>query len=729
MSLQELKALTDAVQKSFQKIAPSWPIQHFVAVNPLKGLESLPIEQALQQAAVYFQEKIPEAMTAVNREHIKWLQAYFDEGQATIAMPCREEGLYKAWKQHALYDVKLHGNDPHKQQWIQALPDQAQEALIKVLSKLDIHQQAYELFLTLALTTLPGWASYIVYRTQWARTAYKYPVTQTEYLAVRLIIMYLIWPQAQQLLDWYEHTQKKVALNTHSLNSVMQLEQQYRIPLLQQLAQQSIQKMHIPQAQWIFCIDVRSEPFRKALESTGDYQTFGYAGFFGLPIEIQDAITQEVQASCPVAIAPVHRVQETPSTQQCELSSRGYRRWKELKKLYQSLKYTFTTPFALAEGLGIFSGIWMAIRSSAPQAAFYIKSLFKKMIYPQATSYPCIDSIPYTDQCSYAEKALRMIGLTTHFAPIVVLCGHGSTTHNNAYGTALDCGACGGRHGGTNAKVLAAILNHCKVRQYLEQQGICIPQTTCFIGAEHDTTTDHVTLYTHDTTPLLQQLKANLSKAQALNSQKRLATMGCYVATSQAAYYTKLRSQDWAQVRAEWGLAGNHALIVAPRDISKNIDLQGRCFLHSYDYAQDHDGKVLKAILTAPMIVAQWINAQYLFSTLDHTAYGGGSKVTKNITGKMGVMQGTASDLMTGLSLQSVSINDTTMYHKPQRLMTVIYALRITIDQVIASEISVRQLCVNGWVQLACIEPEQQMVYMLQRDLTWSMVDLESKLS
>jgi len=75
-------------------------------------------------------------------------------------------------------------------------------------------------------------------------------------------------------------------------------------------------------------------------------------------------------------------------------------------------------------------------------------------------------------------------------------------------------------------------------------------------------------------------------------------------------------------------------------------------------------------------VVAQWINAQYLFSTENNAIYGGGSKVTKNIVGKFGIMQGNASDLMTGLPLQSVHSSDKTSYHEPQRLMTVVRPLR-----------------------------------------------------
>jgi uncharacterized protein YbcC (UPF0753/DUF2309 family) len=200
--------------------------------------------------------------------------------------------------------------------------------------------------------------------------------------------------------------------------------------------------------------------------------------------------------------------------------------------------------------------------------------------------------------------------------------------------------------------------------------------------------------------------------------------MGLDADESSSAKYTKLRSIDWAQVRPEWGLARNASFIVAPREISKKIDLDGRAFLHSYDYRQDPEGAILTVILTAPMVVAQWINSQYLFSTLDNVTYGAGSKVTKNITGKIGVMQGNASDLMTGLPLQSVNKTDKEAYHEPVRLMTIVYAPSAVINQIIEKQTVLQKLFSNGWVRLICIDPEHpNHHYFLDRDLTWSRTD------
>jgi len=119
------------------------------------------------------------------------------------------------------------------------------------------------------------------------------------------------------------------------------------------------------------------------------------------------------------------------------------------------------------------------------------------------------------------------------------------------------------------------------------------------------------------------------------------------------------------------------------------------------------------------MVVAQWINSQYLFSTLDNVAYGAGSKVTQNVTGKIGVMQGNASDLMHGLPLQSVHSADDAAFHEPLRLLTVVHAPRSTLNSIIGRQQVLQKLFGNGWVMLACLDPVDGRTYVLNRDLTW----------
>lgn len=722
--LEETEGLHLKVQESWSRIAPFWPLKNLVAVNPLHGFEELPFEEALQQAEDYFQQRdLPEPMQGVNRETIKWLQAFFDEGQATIKMPLRHGGLLKAIRHLLPFDKNICGSEK-KITWLKNLPQSPEDIIAECLSSLHIPTEMHTQYLTLMLTTLPGWTSYIQYYVAWANSTNQslpYPLTRQDYTAFRLLLTCLLWPGGKMLLDWHNNPTQNT--NQLLLESLQQSESAYRISLLEKLSQQTVVTEASPKAQLVFCIDVRSESFRRALEAQGRYQTFGFAGFFGVPVSIHNDITGERYASCPVLLKPEHHVKENPAclSDDCQ---RGYNQIQIFRKLYQSLKYTFTTPFALVETLGIVSGFWMGIRTFLPHSAYTLRNRVSQKFAQNLPVIANIESIPFEAQCQYAESVLKMMGLTTHFAPLVVFCGHGSTSQNNAYATALDCGACGGHQGAPNARILASILNDKRIRDFLKDKNIVIPETTHFLGAKHDTTTDAVEIYDFEAPEKILKgvalLKADLEKAREMNSLWRAQEMGVRHQPGAATQQTSLRAHDWAQVRPEWGLARNAAFIVGPRSQTQSINLEGRTFLHSYDWAQDEDGTSLTTILTAPMVVAQWINTQYFFSTLDNVAFGGGSKITKNITGKIGIMQGNASDLMHGLPLQSLFKTDHEPYHELLRLMTIVYAPPLFIDGIISQQEILQRLFGNGWVHLLCIDPTEGKPYYLQRDLKWT---------
>ena len=148
MKNTETGDISELLMESFGKIAPFWPLKNLIAVNPLQGLEDIPIEEAIKVGMAYFQQlDLPEPMEAVNRETIKWLQVYFDDGQATIAMPFRKEGLYAAWHQLAVYDVKLHNNHKEKLQWLRELPEVAEQVIADCLLYLSIAKEYHKTFL------------------------------------------------------------------------------------------------------------------------------------------------------------------------------------------------------------------------------------------------------------------------------------------------------------------------------------------------------------------------------------------------------------------------------------------------------------------------------------------------------------------------------------------------------------------------------------------------------
>lgn len=720
-------SLQQAIRNAWRIVAPSWPLRNIIATNPLAGFEDCNFEDALRLAQAYFQQKsLPSEMSEVNRECIKWLQVFFDHGQSTISMPGRQNGFLAGLLVLLQFDSRIHKGLTTKLRWLQELSDKPETIILQTLLLLGISNKDFEQFLTLMLTTLPGWSAYVKYRTEWADahdTSHPHPVTQTEYLAFRLVVTCLLWPDAKSLLTAHRMALRNANVSG-TLNEIAKQERMYQERLSNQLvAVESPTRRKRMHAQFVFCIDVRSEPFRRALEAQGDYETFGFAGFFGIPISLQHTVTGENYASCPVLLKPQATVFEKPA-HSADIVLKRYQCARGVKAIYQSLKYTFTTPLNLVEMLGPFSGVWMGIRTLLPKASGKMQVVLNRFSAGGTDTIVDYREIPFQQQVAHAVNALSTIGLTEHFAPIVVLCGHGSTSQNNPYATALDCGACAGRHGGPNARVLASILNSSKIRRELINHGISIPYDTLFIGAQHNTTTDEVVLYEESSrtefAPLLQTLKMDLSQVRTRNSEWRSQKLNLRSTARTASHSTHKRSQDWAQVRPEWGLAGNAAFIVGPRWLTESLDLEGRTFLHSYNWKSDEQARYLTAIMTAPMIVGQWINAQYLFSTLDNVAFGAGSKITLNITGKIGVMQGNASDLMHGLPLQSVFQSDDVPYHTPMRLTVVVYAPRSRIDGIVQANYELENLFRNEWIHLLCYDPVEYTIFKLEPSLTWT---------
>jgi uncharacterized protein YbcC (UPF0753/DUF2309 family) len=321
-----------------------------------------------------------------------------------------------------------------------------------------------------------------------------------------------------------------------------------------------------------------------------------------------------------------------------------------------------------------------------------------------------------------AEAVLRAMSLTKSFARLVMLTGHGSSTVNNPHGSGLDCGACGGHTGEANARVAAAILNDPEVRLGLKPRGIVIPEDTWFLAALHDTTTDKVKVFNETKIPTTHQrdfkvLQEQLQKASLLAVTERACALGLKVqaGVEQEVYR---RSKDWSQVRPEWGLAGNAIFFVGPREMTRGISFGGRAFLHDYNWRCDTDFKVLELIMTAPMIVASWINLQYYGSTVNNRAFGAGNKVLHNVTAAIGVLEGNAGDLKPGLPWQSVH-DGRRFAHEPLRLNVFIAAPREAINAAITKNQTVRDLVDNKWLHLFAVEEDGSTTHRYRRTLSW----------
>jgi hypothetical protein len=587
-----------------------------------------------------------------------------------------------------------------------------------------------------------------------------------------------------------------------------------------------------PLAQSVYCIDVRSEPFRRHLELTGTHETYGFAGFFAVFIRYRAWGKEHDTEQFPVIMRAKNEVREVPRSYLEHVVSKHESRIKLVQvghTLLHDLKENVVTPYVMVESLGWFFSLPIVGKTILPVLYHRWTSWLRRLFVPVLATCVTVNKLPpdaaeemlvaeqrarirkalrdrlglhgsrvspdfvdalrrraldaeghqesrlldsslpagmtpekltglvetlqrdyqinqrttsrqkeritrtgftIDEQVLTVETALRMMGLTRNFARLVLLCAHGSTTENNPFEAALDCGACGGNEGSPNARVLAGMANNLAVRERLVKLGIEIPADTHFLAGQMDTTTDEVRLFDLEDVPPthaqdIAQLLEDLREAGRLTSRERCSRLpGVEPALTpkKAKAAVHRRSVDWSQVRPEWGLSGNAALIIGRRELTRGLHLDGRVFLHSYDYREDPTNRLLEVLLTGPQVVAQWINMEHYFSTVDNEVYGGGTKIYHNVVGRLGIMSGPWSDLRLGLAWQTV-MNGDMPHHEPLRLVTVIEAPRARIEKLIARHELLRHYYHHEWVHLAALEPEEGRLYRYAPTCEWKPVE------
>ena len=889
----------------------------------------------------------------INRQIIKYIGGFLDEGHAPWGMPGREKNLYTVWKELSLEDDS--GIILGIQDWkskILSMPDQPEDAVLESLSFLGIPKNLWESYFSLQLAQLAGWTGFIKWRAEQTNYDWQnaFPADLIQYMAIRLFYERELVTQACQkqlgisgtydsiieclnnhpsgyglykefqsgmlsddavdnlnispftksplslgdleecdaslvskleqirkrqetenqtlkiihlaqslnisikdagdsppdvlnsLLDWVEEFPesqhgliwleafessylksfiKKISPNLENLINSDKIEEAEKKPLGSR-----------PLFQALFCIDVRSECFRRNFEEIGEIETFGFAGFFGVPLCYQGFSHELKTDQCPVLLKPKHVVKEIPRDDQ-DKAAKKFLEGKEITKaghtLLHDLKENVVTPYVMVEAIGWFFGFklfgktlkpkwfkkamsWitggldtslgtkLTVDKISPDEAYDMVALkqrgtiykllaekynkdnssvlddqverLRKIALNQFQSSSSesdellrllkwkdsdldqfinllrsefnlheadVDNqmqaltelgLTESEQLNYVETALRILGFTKTYARLVLLCGHFSTSDNNPYESALDCGACGGNHGISNARALAAMANNPKIRETLAKKGIVIPHDTHFIPGQQDTVTDEVKLFDLEDVPATHQqdlieLQQALKEAREKTNLERLLRLPDVTGKEgieEATPVAKVRSMDWSQVRPEWGLSNHTAFVMGRRSLTQEINFEGRTFLHSYDPAQDPDGKYLEIIMTAPMIVTNWINMEHYFSTVDPMVYGAGSKVYHNVTGNIGVMYGSESDLCCGLPLQTV-FNGERPYHEPMRLFCVIEAPLERIDMLVGRHEILQRLTENRWVNLVAIEPGTMKFFFFKSQKEWKPIN------
>ena len=718
----ELAARARAVLEQ-QDGPPQQPMQRLALITDLRDMEPGPMPGRTWTELVVHQIG----------QHCA---AQFDEWQASWA-PGHGVDLLATWRNDpsVTHGFRWRGGRAWARSRLDLLPSSPTSAIAAMLDDLGICADGCESYLSAVLASVNGWAAWCAYRRWQARLAGGDDDAIVDLLAIRLAWEWLLAADAhliggdpdgncrparfQQWTESWAHVDAFVAetADVQRLDWVLQtaVERTHQDTIIRGLPS-ATEPTQAPSVQAVFCIDVRSEVFRRAIESVAAaVHTRGFAGFFGLPIAYTPAGSALTRPQLPGLLAPTMLVSEVATTghdhdlliaeRNVALDER--QRWGTFRRNPSSM-------FTFVESLGLLYGAKLvkeAIPHTVAPEKWELDGLHgeHRNLRPRLS---IVDDDP-ASAAALAHRVLTAMGLLDGFAPLVMLCGHGSRSANNPHASGLDCGACGGQTGEVNARVLADILNAPAVRRELATLGVDVPTTTWFLPALHNTTTDTVELLDTDVAPerhraTIEQLSTWLREAGDRARAERAGSLGLgHLASKPHVLERRVlqRANDWSQVRPEWGLAGNAAFVVAPRSRTSHLDLRGRCFLHDYDWRLDLDLSVLTLIMTAPMVVTNWINMQYHASTVDNRRYGSGNKVLHNVVGgRIGVFEGNGGDLRIGLSMQSLH-DGHTLRHPPLRLSVFIEAPSASIDSVIEQQRVVYDLVRNGWIHLLRIDP------------------------
>lgn len=807
-------AIHVACERACQSIAPAWPLDRAIAVNPhwhrvnrplrevaarmavLGGIQVYPPRDRVLEAwrngrirasdldearrRMEHATSVPSADQCIaalsapespvqlpllidlldddpkRTERLSWREAithqvsqtcasYFDQDLADW-QPGRDEGLYAFWRDSLVHDLGIGVlmGVPQLHRGLRALPHTREQAERWVLERLGLPESVWSDYLEAVLLTVNGWASWCAYLGWEARQQGRTDASLRDLLAIRLAWGAILldcksaasaapafaaltqhWRQAAQQIEQTAVEMTVDAVWQEAWDIAYQRSLSARLDATSRMqSRASHDTEEPPEVQAAFCIDVRSEPLRRAVESVWPaIQTIGFAGFFGLPIAYTPVGTAVRRPQLPGLLAPsvdtcdwvdAPEAADSSSDPGGAISQRATQRaiverqqrfalsdaWRAATRWPAS---AFSYVEAAGAGyLGRLAG-WLQ-PSTRARERLDLSGLGTRM---RALCRPGLSGLDLTARVELARRILRSMGLDRGLAPLVLLIGHGSQSANNAHAAALDCGACCGQTGEVNARVLARLLNEDRVRQGLAAQGLPVPETTVFVAALHNTTTDELEYFDPDRIPpeareRLQRTQAVLAQAGNQVRRERAVSLGLDASASSGALLRAFqhRANDGAQTRPEWGLAGNAAFLIAPRRRSGGARLGGRCFLHDYEASKDLDGSLLELLMTAPMLVTHWINGQYHASVCDPLRLGSGNKVLHNVVGgRIGVFEGNGGDLRIGLPIQSVH-DGQAWTHEPLRLTVVIDAPAQRIEQVMQRHAIVRDLVTNGWIHL-----------------------------
>lgn len=485
----------------------------------------------------------------------------------------------------------------------------------------------------------------------------------------------------------------------------------------QQQQQQAEADPQRPALQLYTCIDDREGSLRRHVEeqSPREIETFGVAGFFGIPIRYEPADGGEQMVLAPEGQEPTAVLVEGDAEQERALLFRRRRRWlARLSHAWESASFSPAGSLLLS-CFAPLSMLRLILMGFNPRIKSSVKDRMRKAFLPKRPRTDFKLPFPPEQAAALLARTFKDIGTHRRFAPIVIVLGHGAVSVNNPFAAAYNCGACGGREGGPNARLLARLANDREVRACLQRDhDVTIPDDTVFIGGLHNTTTDAIELYDLELVPeshseRLLQTRVILEEARGRNALERCQRflLAENVRTpADALRHVRVRATDFAEVRPELNHATNAAVVVGRRELTKLRFLDRRVFLPSYDpYSDDAVGTNLEHVLGPALIVCSGINLEYLFSTVAVDHHGAGTKAPLNVVGNIGVIQGTSGDLRPGLPAQMTEM------HTPVRALYVVDAPIERVEAVLSRREDLRRLVRNEWVRFFVRDPETGRFY------------------
>jgi uncharacterized protein YbcC (UPF0753/DUF2309 family) len=464
-----------------------------------------------------------------------------------------------------------------------------------------------------------------------------------------------------------------------------------------------------PKFQAVFCIDDRECSIRRHLEKEEpNCETYGTPGFFNVAFYFQPSGSEQLTKLCPAPLTPKHLVKEIKVNRTSESD-------------FHFNKHAH----------GLFAG-WIATHTLGLISAF---RLFLSVFFPRknATAVSSFDhchpdaeltvefegtdqktglqiGFTYTEMADRLEGLIKSIGLVDSISPIVYIVAHGSSSVNNTHFAGYDCGACSGRPGSVNARLMAEFGNKMEVREILRNRGVVIPKETIFIAALHDTSRDEIQFFNGEFSSSAYQEMNNdninaFNRALTINAverSRRFESITFHGNTRKVHRKVKRRTVSLFEPRPELNHATNALAIVGGRYITRNLFLDRRAFLNSYDYQNDMKGERLQGILSALAPVCGGINLEYFFSRVDNQQLGAGTKLPHNVMGLIGVANGTDGDLRTGLPSQMIEVHD------PVRLCLIVEHFPEVIDEVLASNSGLAEWFTNEWIHLVAYHPTKR---------------------